>query len=164
MSAGKFCFIFQEKCDFFLTTELSLIGYPPQDLLFRDDFLKKAEIYKQKIIKLTKKNSTIFLLNIPNKEKKEIYNTLFLIQSGSIIYKINKTILPNYGVFDEKRYFSSKKIDDGFFEFKKKKIKFLICEDMWSDEFISANKKKKFDLMVVINASPFEIDKFEMFN
>ena len=58
-----------------------------------------------------------------------------MIKNGSVIYKKNKSILPNYGVFDEKRYFSTDKIDSTFFKYKKKKIKF-ICEEMWSDEFI----------------------------
>ena len=93
-----------------MTSELSLTGYPPQDLLLRKDFLKKVEIFKQKIINLTKKNKTIFALSIPLVKINEITNALLLVQSGKIIYSIQKKILPNYGVFDEKRYFSSTQI------------------------------------------------------
>ena len=60
----------------------------------------------------------------------------------------------------KKDIFQQKKIDFTFFSFKKRKIKFLICEEMWSKEFIKLNKSIKPDLLIAINASPFEIDKF----
>ena len=100
------------------------------------------------------------MLNIPQKEKGKIFNVLLLLKKGSVVYKKKKSILPNYGVFDEKRYFSTEEIDTSFFQFKKKRIKFLICEEMWSDEFIKKNKSIRPDLLVVINASPYEINKF----
>jgi len=87
---------------------------------------------------------------------------LFLIKSGAIIYNINKSTLPNYGVFDEKRYFSADDLGNQFFIFEKKRIKFLICEDMWVDELLEKKKQKKVDLIIVINASPYEINKFEL--
>ena len=55
----------------FLTTELFLSGYPPQDLIFRKDFLDKIQLYKKKIIKLTKNKKTIMLINIPEKKTKK---------------------------------------------------------------------------------------------
>ena len=118
-------------------------------------------IYKQKIMHITKKKNTIFALNIPLLEKNEITNALLLVQSGEIIYSVQKRILPNYGVFDEKRYFSSTKSKTEYFNHGNKKIEFLICEDMWTNDFIK-KKNKKLDLIVVINASPFEIGKFEL--
>ena len=144
-----------------MTSELSLTGYPPQDLLLRKDFLKKVEIFKQKIINLTKKKKTIFALSIPLSKINEITNALLLVQSGKIIYSIQKKILPNYGVFDEKRYFSSTQIKTEYFNYRNKKIEFLICEDMWTNDF-TKKKKEKLDLIVVINASPFEIGKFKL--
>ena len=122
-----------------MTSELFLIGYPPQDLLLRNDFIKKVEFFKKKILSITKKKRTILLLNIPQEEKKKIYNVLFLIKNGKVVFKKYKTILPNYGVFDEKRYFYSEEIDTSFYLHKSKKIKFLICEEMWSEKFL---KKK----------------------
>ena len=148
------------KCDFFLTSELFLTGYPPQDLINRIDFHEKIDFFKNKLLKITKKNKTILMLNIPQRKKGKVFNVLLLLKNGFIVYKKNKSILPNYGVFDEKRYFSVEKIDSTFFEFKKKKIKFLICEEMWSDEFIKKNKSIRPDLLIVINASPYEIEKF----
>ena len=142
-----------------MTSELFLIGYPPQDLLLRNDFIKKVEFFKKKILSITKKQRTILLLNIPQEEKKKIFNVLFLIKNGKVVFKKNKSILPNYGVFDEKRYFYSEEIDTSFYLHKSKKIKFLICEEMWSGKFLKKNNDN-YDFTISINASPFEIEKF----
>ena len=149
----------RSNCDFFLTTELFLTGYPPQDLILRNDFLLRVQYYKNKILHLTQKKKTILLLNIPEKRNNKIFNTLFLLKDGQVIFKKNKSILPNYGVFDEKRYFTSGIIEDSVFEYKNKKIKFLICEEMWSSEYIK-DCKKEVDLLICINASPYEINKY----
>ena len=142
-----------------MTSELFLVGYPPQDLLLRNDFIKKVEFFKRKILSITKKQRTILLLNIPQEEKKKIYNVLFLIKNGKVVFKKYKSILPNYGVFDEKRYFYSEEIDTSFYLHKSKKIKFLICEEMWSEKFLKKNNDN-YDFTISINASPFEIEKF----
>ncbi len=148
-----------KDCDFFLTTELFLTGYPPQDLIFRNDFLRKIQIYKKKIKALTKNKNSILLLNIPEKNNDKIFNTLFLFKNGLTIYKKNKSVLPNYGVFDEKRYFHTQKSITHDFKYKNKKIRFLICEELWSEKLM-INSNKKVDYLVCINASPFEINKY----
>ena len=142
-----------------MTSELFLTGYPPQDLLLRNDFIKKVEFFKKKIFSITKKQKTIFLLNVPKEEKKKIFNVLYLIKNGKVVFEKSKSILPNYGVFDEKRYFYAEEIDTSFFLHNSKKIKFLICEEMWSKKFLEKNNDN-YDLIVSINASPFEIEKF----
>lgn len=109
-----------KNCDFFLTPELSLTGYPPQDLLLRKDFIKKIEKYKKKIINLTKNRETIFSLSIPLYQDRRLVNSLLLIKSGKILHTYEKMKLPNYGVFDEKRYFNSKE-KKIVLDFKKKK-------------------------------------------
>ena len=148
-------------CDFFLTTELFLTGYPPQDLILRNDFLKKIQIYKKKIKALTKNKKSILLLNIPEKNNDKIFNTLFLFKNGSTVYKKTKSILPNYGVFDEKRYFYVQKSNVPDFEYKNKKIRFLICEELWSENLM-IKSKKNIDYLICINASPYEINKYDM--
>ena len=148
-------------CDFFLTTELFLTGYPPQDLILRNDFLKEIQIYKKKIMALTKNKNSILLLNIPERNNNQIFNTLFLFKNGSTIYKKNKSVLPNYGVFDEKRYFNTDNSNVSDFEYKNKKIRFLICEELWSENLM-INSKKNIDYLVCINASPYEIKKHDM--
>ena len=148
-------------CDFFLTTELFLTGYPPQDLILRNDFLKEIQIYKKKIMALTKNKNSILLLNIPERNNNQIFNTLFLFKNGSTIYKKNKSVLPNYGVFDEKRYFNTDNSNVSDFEYKNKKIRFLICEELWSENLM-INSNKNIDYLICINASPYEIKKHDM--
>ena len=134
-----------------------MTGYPPSDLILRSDFLENIEIYKNKIVEITINKKTIFSLSIPHKKKK-IFNSLFLIKSGKIIKEFAKSKLPNYGVFDEKRYFSvKKKYSDNILILKRKRIKFLICEDMWREN--KAFKNENIDLIISINASPYEIGK-----
>ncbi len=151
-----------KNCDFFITPELSLTGYPAQDLLLREDFLKKINFFKKKILDLTSKTKTIFALSIPTLSNDSTFNSLLLIQSGKIVYSIQKNELPNYGVFDERRYFVSPNQVNEYFVYKKKKIQFLICEDMWSDNFFKKKSNIKLDLIIVINASPFETGKFTL--
>ena len=69
---------------------------------------------------LTKNKNSILLLNIPERNNNQIFNTLFLFKNGSTIYKKNKSVLPNYGVFDEKRYFNTDNSNVSDFEYKNK--------------------------------------------
>ena len=68
-----------------------------------------------------------------------------------MIFKKNKSILPNYGVFDEKRYFSVEENKESLFQYKNKKIKFLICEEMWSKDYMLQNKKKQISLSALMH-------------
>ena len=124
--------------------------------------MRKVEVYKKKIMNLTKNKKTIFVLSIPQHFKNKITNSLLIIDSGKVVHQVIKSHLPNYGVFDEKRYFLENKDKSNYFKFKNKKINFLICEDMWVDDYSKDLVKQKVDLIVIINASPFEIGKFKL--
>ena len=149
------------EADLFLTPELCLSGYPPKDLLLRKDFLKENLFFVSKIKKISKNKKTIIALGVPTLEKNKVFNSILLIADGKIIQKIDKKILPNYGVFDEKRYFTPGEQDKSYLKLKDKKIKFLICEDFWNDELVNKVRKNSFDLVIVTNASPFEKEKYE---
>lgn len=151
----------RKKSDFFLTSELALCGYPPKDLIFRDDFINKLETYKKKIINLTQSKKTIFVLGTIVKDHSSLFNAALVIKNGKIIKEIRKSVLPNQGVFDEKRYFFEDNIDKQFLNFKNKNIKFLICEDIWNERFINKLCEKKTDFLIVLNASPYEKNKFQ---
>ena len=74
-------------CDFFLTSELFLTGYPPQDLINRSDFHEKINFFKKKLLKLTKKTNN-FNVKYSTKEKGKIFNVLlFIKKKGSVVYK-----------------------------------------------------------------------------
>ena len=150
----------KNKCDFFITSELFLTGYPPQDLLMRNDFLSTVNLFKKKILQLTKKKFSIIVLNIPEFKDGKVFSTLFLFKNGSVVYQKNKINLPNYGVFDEKRYFEEGKLTNPYFRYKNQIIKFLICEEMWIKKAVT--KSENADYLISINASPFEIDKHKL--
>ena len=151
----------KKKCDFFITSELALCGYPPKDLMFRNDFIKRLDIYKNKIINFTQSKKTIFVLGTIIKENSNLYNAAVLIRNGKVINEIKKTVLPNDGVFDEKRYFSKSNNNEKFFLFKNKNIRFLICEDIWNEGLTNQLCEEKTDFLIVLNASPYEKNKFK---
>jgi len=137
--------------------ELALTGYPPEDLLFRDGFTNQVKEEITNFCNLVPSDISI-LFGAPNKTDDFLFNSAYLIQNNRIINIYNKQELPNYGVFDEKRYFSSG--DDSFvFECQNTKIGVLICEDQWVEGPISNLCQSNIDIVVSLNASPFQLNK-----
>ena len=137
--------------------ELALTGYPPEDLLFRDGFINQVKDEITNFCNLAPSGISI-LFGAPNKTDDFLFNSAYLIQHNRIINIYNKQELPNYGVFDEKRYFASG--DDSFlFECQNTKIGVLICEDQWVEGPISSLCQSNIDIVVSLNASPFQLNK-----
>ena len=137
--------------------ELALTGYPPEDLLFRDGFINQVKHEITNFCNLAPSDISI-LFGAPNKTDDFLFNSAYLIQNNRIINIYNKQELPNYGVFDEKRYFSSG--DDSFvFECQNTKIGVLICEDQWVEGPISNLCQSNIDIVISLNASPFQLNK-----
>ena len=137
--------------------ELALTGYPPEDLLFRDGFINQVKDEITNFCNLAPSDISI-LFGAPNKTDDFLFNSAYLIQNNRIINIYNKQELPNYGVFDEKRYFSSG--DDSFvFECQNTKIGVLICEDQWVEGPISNLCQSNIDIVISLNASPFQLNK-----
>ena len=137
--------------------ELALTGYPPEDLLFRDGFINQVKDEITNFCNLAPSGISI-LFGAPNKTDDFLFNSAYLIQHNRIINIYNKQELPNYGVFDEKRYFSSG-VDSFVFECQNTKIGVLICEDQWVEGPISNLCQSKIDIVVSLNASPFQLNK-----
>ena len=137
--------------------ELALTGYPPEDLLFRDGFINQVKDEITNFCNLAPSDISI-LFGAPNKTDDFLFNSAYLIQNNRIINIYNKQELPNYGVFDEKRYFSSG-VDSFVFECQNTKIGVLICEDQWVEGPISNLCQSKIDIVVSLNASPFQLNK-----
>jgi NAD+ synthase (glutamine-hydrolysing) len=137
--------------------ELAITGYPPEDLLFRDGFIEQVNNEISNLCDLAPSAITI-LFGAPSQLKDSLFNSAYCIQSNRIIHVYNKQELPNYGVFDEKRYFTSG--DESFvFECQQTKVGVLICEDQWVDGPIDRLCTSNVDVIVSLNASPFQIDK-----
>ena len=137
--------------------ELALTGYPPEDLLFRNGFINQVKFEISNFCNLVPSNISI-LFGAPNKTDGLLFNSAYLIQNNRILHVYNKQELPNYGVFDEKRYFSSGN-DSFIFECQNTKIGVLICEDQWVQGPISKLCQSNIDIAVSLNASPFQLNK-----
>ena len=139
-----------------LFPELALTGYPPEDLLYRADLYYQIELAQNEIRKALPKGMTA-VIGLPTRKKGKLFNAAWIIGDGLDAY-YHKQKLPNYGVFDEKRYFKAGKKSKCI---RKKGKKFLItlCEDIWFKS--SLKKLKDIDCIININASPYETDKHQ---
>ena len=148
------------KADIIVFPEMSLTGYPAKDLIFDSDFMKSTH---EILVEISKNIfDIIVLIGTIRKEYDKIYNTVAVIQSGKIIGFRDKTLLPTYDVFDEKRYFSSSKSiepikvnmygDDV-------NLGIQICEDLWDTDYdikvTDILNEKGADIIINLSSSPF---------
>ncbi len=139
-----------------ITPELSLCGYPPEDLLLQTEFIDRCHHY---LIEIAEKFPKIkIIVGHPRRKNKLLYNTVSLLYRGKINKVYDKQKLPNYGVFDEKRYFSPGK-KSGVFKHKGKLFGLLICEDIWEEGPLEELNKLNVDYVICVNASPYEFNK-----
>jgi NAD+ synthase (glutamine-hydrolysing) len=142
--------------DLILFPELTLSGYPPEDLLFHRGFRRQIEAGLERVRQEVQDASVV--VGFPEYTRAGIYNSAALISGGSIAAIHRKAELPNYKVFDEKRYFQPGAqptvVDHQGF-----KIGLLVCEDIWEPESTQLARSDGAELLVVINASPFELHK-----
>ena len=144
--------------DTLIFPELVLTGYPPEDLLYRSQLFTQVTNAIETIVSESKNINII--LGYPRKEKDNIYNSCAYISNEELIRSYDKMILPNYGVFDEVRYFSAGShpclVDIGNI-----KTCLTVCEDIWSATPAKLAKDQGAELIININASPFHKEKFE---
>ena len=160
----------QHGADLVVFSELSVCGYPPRDFLEFEDFILEAE---STVAEIAKYSQDIGILvgaptRNPQREGKDLFNSAILLYEGKVQGVAHKTLLPNYDVFDEYRYFEPA-YNWNIIPFKGKKIAVTICEDIWNlgdnplyrvcpmDELM----KQSPDLMINISASPFDYDHDE---
>ncbi|HZY33257.1 MAG TPA: NAD+ synthase [Rhodanobacter sp.] len=132
--------------------ELTLSGYPPEDLLLRPSFLAACDSELAALAVAT--NGIAALVGHPHSEG-EVFNAASLLRDGRVECTAHKQALPNYGVFDDKRYFrpghaSVTTVIDGV------SVGLLICEDVWQPEPAAQAAAAGAELLVVINASPWD--------
>lgn len=145
--------IAEKPVDLIVFPELALSGYPPEDLLFRPGFYTRCERALSRIISNIKE--TAIIMGYPARDGKLHYNKAAFIQHGKIIADYAKQELPNFTVFDEKRYFTAGN-KTCVVTFKGVKIGLLICEDIWHANPIKQAKKAGAKFIITINASPFD--------
>ena len=141
-----------------LFPELALCGYLPEDLLLRPAFLARCEAALQRIA--ANIEGIVAVVGWPQSAGAVVYNAASVLRDGMIAATYRKRELPNYAVFDERRYFD---VDpDGgtcVFEIDGVQVGLIICEDLWFPEPLAQTVAAGAQLVLVPNASPFERDK-----
>ena len=144
--------------DVVLFPELALSGYPPEDLLLRPSFLTDCDAALQRIAAST--TGIVAVVGWPQSAGSVVYNAASVLRDGRIEQTYRKRELPNYAVFDERRYFDvDPDRDDCVFEVNGVQVGLLICEDLWFVEPLASTVAAGAQLVLVPNASPFERDK-----
>ena len=151
----------KNKIDIIVFPELALVGYPPQDLLHKEYFINKNRDAAGNIAKAVKDTIAIVGFVDSSNNSSDIYNSYAFMHKGKILDVYNKINLPNYGVFDEKRYFKSGK-DISAYSFKGYSFSANICEDIWRKDYVKLLVGKNFDFIINISASPFHMGKLPM--
>ncbi|WP_446442507.1 NAD+ synthase [Psychrobacter sp. 1176_08] len=147
----------EQGADVIVFPELALLGYPPQDLLLRPSLSGRV---KNALSNLSDIDDIVMIVGYPHVDHHGTFNSAAILHNGHQKGFYHKQVLPNYGVFDERRYFDKGR-NQVLFDYKGITIGLLICEDLWEKGPISDLKKQGADLIVSLNASPFEIEKQE---
>jgi len=168
----------KDKVDLVIFPELAVCGYPPQDLIEKKEFRSAVNKATEEIAAQTGEVGLLFgtITEEFDNVGTGIYNSAVLCFNSQIRFTQNKTLLPNYDVFDEVRYFESSK-DVKIFQYKEEKLGISICEDIWNDDDYWKHRRYERDpvqrlvdkgasLLINISASPYGYgrrkERFEM--
>jgi len=158
----------EQNVNLIVFAELAICGYPPRDFLEFEDFINKCNAAIERIAKECTGIAAIIGSPSENPEVKgkDLYNTAFFLSEGKVISKHYKTLLPNYDVFDEYRYFEPNNVFKTV-DYKGKRLSITICEDLWNigDDLLYRGNpmdelyKQNPDLIINIAASPFHYNQ-----
>jgi NAD+ synthase (glutamine-hydrolysing) len=146
----------QHGADVVMVPELAVSGYPPEDLLFhsgmRTQVTNSIERLRREVRGIT------LIAGYPEYEGTRIFNAAIVIRDGVVLANHRKACLPNYRVFDEKRYFTPG-TEPTVLEMNGVKAGVLVCEDVWDPQPAAQARAAGAQVLLVINASPYEVDK-----
>src|SRR5271157_2385922 len=144
------------RADIVMLPELAVSGYPPEDLLFhsgmRLQVARSLERLKQEVRGIT------LIAGYPEYADGTIFNSAIVIRDGAVLGNHRKACLPNYRVFDEKRYFTPG-TETTVVDMNGIQAGILVCEDIWDAEPALRARRAGAQVLLVINASPYEVDK-----
>lgn len=141
------------RADIVVFPELTLTGYPLEDIVYRADLYAALEQALNAVKQAS--HDIALLVGYPETDGQAIYNAVSVFFQGQRLAHYRKQILPNYGEFDEKRYFTPGNTTS-VFEFKGHQIGLLICEDLWQPQPVARAKAAGAELILSVNASPYE--------
>ncbi len=144
--------------DLIVFPEMQLIGYPAEDMIEKPAVSAQASVELHRLARATGDGGPAMLVGTLIREGDALYNSVLLLDGGSVAAVRHKHELPNYGTFDEKRHFSAGSLPDPI-DFKGVKIGIPICEDGWFPAVCAHLKAKGAEFFLSLNGSPYEIDK-----
>ena len=143
-------------CELVLFPELTLSGYPPEDLLLHRGLRSRVEAGFERIRSTVR--GIALCVGYPEYDEKGTYNSAALIRDGRILMRHRKEALPNYAVFDEKRYFAPGS-GPSVAEIGGRRFGLIICEDAWDAEPSRECAAAGAEIVLVINGSPYHVDQ-----
>ena len=144
------------NAQFVVFPELTLTSYPPEDLLLRPSLAPRMKEAMDRI--LAAKLPTTLVFGYPESYEGKLYNSLAIVDQGELLATYRKQCLPNYQVFDERRYFQAGD-QPCVLEINGLRLGFTICEDLWEEGPTQQLEHQSLDLLLNINASPFNRGK-----
>ena len=147
-----------DRADLLVCPELQLVGYPPEDLVLKPEFVRRVHECTDELVAATVEPGPALLIGTLYAEGPAVYNALILADGGKVLGRTLKRELPNYGTFDEKRVFTPGPLPEPV-EFKGVKLGLAICEDIWQEIVCAHLAEAGAELLLVPNGSPYELDK-----
>jgi len=143
------------RADLVVFPELSICGYPPEDLLFHSGLRKRVDAAVEEIRNAVR--DIAVLIGFPEYDGDEIFNSCVAFKDGVVLGKYRKHMLPNYRVFDEERYFTAGR-EPTVILLNGIRIGLNICEDVWATRPAAASRGAGAEMIIAINGSPYELD------
>ena len=150
-----------EGADLIVFPELQLIGYPPEDLVLKPALHARAAEHLQRLAAATADGGPAMLVGSVLAEDGRLYNTLNLLDGGRIAATTRKHELPNYGTFDEKRWFTPGPLPSPV-EWRGVRLGLALCEDIWFPPVCAHLEAQGADILIAPHGSPYEINKDDL--
>jgi NAD+ synthase len=150
-----------EGADLVVFPELQLIGYPPEDLVLKPALHRRAAEQLGRLVRASGDGGPAMIVGSVLSEEGRLYNVLHLIDGGAIIATTRKHELPNYGTFDEKRWFTPGSLPQPI-EWRGIRLGLPICEDIWFAPVCAHLREQGAELLISPHGSPYEIDKDDL--
>src|SRR5437764_1615932 len=147
-----------EGADLLVCPELQLVGYPPEDLVLKPEFVRRVHECTDELVAATVEPGPALLIGTITNIVGQNFNTLLLADGGKVIGRTFKHELPNYGTFDEKRIFTPGPLPQPI-EWRGIKLGLPVCEDMWLEPVCAHLAELGAELFIIPNGSPYELEK-----
>jgi NAD+ synthase len=147
-----------EDADLLLCPELQLVGYPPEDLVLKPEFVRRVHECTDELVDATADPGPAMLIGTIVNEGGQNFNAMILAEGGRVVGRTFKHELPNYGTFDEKRVFTPGPLPEPI-EWRGIKLGVPVCEDMWLEPVCAHLAERGAELFLVPHGSPYELDK-----